>query len=290
MDDHHRDDEGTSDDGSGSPPLEGRGYAAGVRFAPSGQVVEVDTGTLRLRRGDRVLVDGDRGPTVGTVTLPPRRRRGSQRLPRAIRRADGRDLMREDTRLQRERRHRDATLEALRAHRPPLKLVKIDAEDDGARVTIFVATEERLDLRDLARRLSQPLQAQVEIRQIGARDEARAAGGLGVCGRELCCSSWLREFQAVALRMAKAQGLALNQSKLAGQCGRLKCCLRYEFQTYQELKKGLPAIGSQVQSVRGDGKVVAHNVLKRTVVVRRADDGINVEATLEDLVAPRNDG
>src|SRR5262249_56381398 len=101
--------------------------------------------------------------------------------------------------------------------------------------------------------------------QMGEGDEGRVAGGLGVCGRELCCSSWLREFQPVSVKMVKAQGLALNPSKLAGQCGRLKCCMRYEYQTYADLKRSLPAVGTQVESVKGNGQVVAHNLLQPTV-------------------------
>jgi len=127
------------------------------------------------------------------------------------------------------------------------------------------------------------------MKQIGERDETKATGGLGPCGRELCCSSWLREFAAISVKMAKEQDLALNHSRLAGMCGRLKCCLRYEFETYQALKKGLPRIGTTVQSVKGEGEVVGLNVLKRAVIVRRADDGIEVEATLEELVSAKPD-
>jgi len=127
----------------------------------------------------------------------------------------------------------------------------------------------------------------VEVKQIGARDETKVTGGMGPCGRELCCSSWLQEFQPVSVKMAKEQGLSLNPAKLAGMCGRLKCCLRYEFQTYVELRRGLPKVGARVSSVKGDGTIVRQNVLRQTVVLRRAEDEVEVEATLDDLVAPR---
>ena len=127
------------------------------------------------------------------------------------------------------------------------------------------------------------------MKQIGARDETKMLGGVGPCGRELCCSTWLREFQAVSVRMAKEQGLSLNPSKLSGMCGRLKCCLRYEYDTYLELRRELPKVGAEVTSLKGDGVVVRHNVLKQTAIVRRADDGVEVEVTLEDLVEKRAD-
>jgi cell fate regulator YaaT (PSP1 superfamily) len=126
------------------------------------------------------------------------------------------------------------------------------------------------------------------MKQIGNRDETKLLGGVGPCGRELCCSSWLREFSSVSVKMAKEQGLSLNPSKLAGMCGRLKCCLRYEYETYLELGRGLPPIGKAVESVKGNGIVTRHNVLKQTVMVRRDDDGVEVEALLEDLVVKKS--
>jgi len=262
----------------------------GVRFRPAGQIYDFDAGTLQLRRDDRVLVETERGPTLATVVVPPQRRQATRPLHRVVKKADARDLAREDRNLQRERELQRTVLGILGPRGGAYKLVKVESALDGSRVTAFVAAEERVDLRDVARELAETLHTRVEIKQIGSRDEAKVAGGLGVCGRELCCSSWLREFQPVSVKMVKAQGLALNPSKLAGQCGRLKCCMRYEYQTYVELKRGLPAVGTQVESVKGNGQVVAHNLLKQTVVVRRADDGVQVEANLEDLVTRRADG
>jgi cell fate regulator YaaT (PSP1 superfamily) len=156
-------------------------------------------------------------------------------------------------------------------------------------VTLFVAADDRLEVRDLVRDLGTLLQTRVDVKQIGARDETKVTGGVGPCGRELCCSSWLQEFQPVGVKMAKEQGLSLNPAKLAGMCGRLKCCLRYEYQTYVELKRGLPPVGKPAESVKGNGVVVRHNVLRQTVVVRRAEDNVEVEVTREDLVAKRPD-
>jgi len=268
-------------------PLDNR-WVVGIRFRPAGQIYDFDPNGLHLARYDRVLVESERGPSLGTVVVPPYRRPVNRALHRVVKKADARDLAREDRNLQRERELQGTVLEIL-GRDPSRKLVKVESALDGSKVTAFVAAEDRLDLREVARRIADTLHTRVEVKQIGARDEAKVAGGLGVCGRELCCSSWLREFQPVSVKMVKAQGLALNPSKLAGQCGRLKCCMRYEYQTYLELRRSLPAIGTQVESVKGNGQVIAHNLLKQTVMVRRADDGTQVEATLEDLVARRPD-
>jgi cell fate regulator YaaT (PSP1 superfamily) len=270
-------------------PIGRQHVIVGVRFRPAGQIYDFDPGGLQLQRGDRVLVETERGPTLATVVVPPRRRSVTRALHRVVKKADARDLAREDRNLQRERELQHTVLGILGGRGRQYKLVKVESALDGSRVTAFVTAEERLDLRDVARDLADALHTRIEIKQIGARDEAKLAGGLGVCGRELCCSSWLREFQPVSVKMVKAQGLALNPSKLAGQCGRLKCCMRYEYQTYVDLKRTLPAVGTQVESVKGNGQVVAHNLLKQTVMVRLGDDGTQVEATLEDLVARRAD-
>ncbi len=260
-----------------------------IRLQPGGPVREFDPAGLRLHRDDRVLVDTERGPLLGVVAAAPYPRPRQRGLPRVTKKADPRDLMREDRQLQRDRELMATVLGALGTLRGEGKLIKVESAADGSKVVVYLAAEERLELRDLLRELASVVRARVEVKQIGARDAAKVAGGLGVCGRELCCSSWLKEFQPVAVKMVKAQGLALNPSKLAGQCGRLKCCMRYEYQTYVELKRGLPAIGKEVESVKGNGRVVAHHLLKQTVVIRRSDGDGHVEATLDDLLQRRPD-
>jgi cell fate regulator YaaT (PSP1 superfamily) len=271
------------------PPSAEHPLIVGVRLRPGGQVYDFDPGPLILRRDDRVLIETERGPTLGTVVVPPARRPTTRRLSRVIKKADARDLAREDRNLQQERQLRATALEVLRHRRLPAKLVKVETAFDGSRVTVFLAAEDHLELREVVRDLGQAFGTRVEAKQIGARDEARVAGGVGVCGRELCCSSWLKEFQAVSVKMVKAQGLSLNPSKLAGQCGRLKCCMRYEYQTYVDMKRGLPAIGAMVESVKGNGKVVAQSILKQTVTIQLEGEGGRVDATLDDLVERRPD-
>jgi len=259
-----------------------------VRLRDGGTVYDFDAGALALRPHDRVLVETDRGPTLGTVIGVPLHRAIRRRLRRVIEVADVRDLAHEDRKGQRSRELLHAALRLVREQALPIKLVKIDRDDESGKATLVYTTEEKFQHRDLARAPSRALGMHVEMRHVGARDEARVAGGVGVCGRELCCSSWLKSFDGVSVKMAKAQNLSLNFSKLAGQCGRLKCCLRYEYQTYVDLKRGLPKIGARVESVQGAGTVVSQQLLKQTVRIRREDDEV-VEVTLEDLVEPRPD-
>ena len=188
-------------------PLETGALAVGVRFRPSGRIYDFDPGPLLLARDDRVLVETERGPALGTVVVPARVRQITRSLQRVIKKADARDLAREDQNLQRERQHYRAALELVRGRNLALKLVKAESAFDASKVTFFFAGEERIDLRDLGRELSDLLRTRVETKQIGARDETKSTGGVGPCGRELCCSSWLQEFQPVSVRMAKEQGL-----------------------------------------------------------------------------------
>lgn len=271
-----------------SQPTDSPPRVVAVRLRPAGAVYDFDAGDLPLRTHDRVLVETDRGPALGTVVAAPLHRLVRRRLRRVIEIAEARDLAHEDRQGQRARELLHAALRLVRDRALPIKLVKIERDDESGKTTLVYTSEEKLQHRDLARDLSHQIGLHLDMRHIGARDEARVAGGVGVCGRELCCSSWLRAFEGVSVKMAKAQNLSLNFSKLAGQCGRLKCCLRYEYQTYVELKRALPKIGAAVESVKGNGTVVAQELLRQTVRIRREDDEI-VEVTLEDLVERRPD-
>jgi cell fate regulator YaaT (PSP1 superfamily) len=262
--------------------------AVGVRFRTAGKIYDFETGIARLDVGDVVVVETDRGHGLGTVARPPvPLAAGSPHLQKVVRKADQRDLARHEGNAQREREAHRLCLTRIRERRMTMKLVKVDYLFDASKAVFYFCAEGRVDFRELVRDLAQALHTRIEMKQIGARDETKLIGGVGPCGRELCCSTWLREFQAVSVKMAKEQGLSLNPSKLSGMCGRLKCCLRYEYDTYLELRRGLPRVGAVVTSVKGDGEVVRQNVLKQTALVRRADDGVEVEVTLEDLVQKR---
>jgi cell fate regulator YaaT (PSP1 superfamily) len=261
-----------------------------VSLQPTGHLHSYLAGRIELRRGDRVLVESDAGTRVGTVEVEPHEAAHTldiAALRPVIRVAADDDLRIEEDNLGREARARRICLQRISERSLQMKLVNVDYTFDGRKAVFYFIAESRIDFRDLVRDLANTLRVRVEMKQIGARDETKVTGGVGPCGRELCCSSWLRDFDAVTVKMAREQGLALNPSRLAGMCGRLKCCLRYEFATYVELKRALPNVGKRIQSVKGDGKIVRQNILKQTVLIQRDEDGGVVEATLEDLVTAR---
>jgi cell fate regulator YaaT (PSP1 superfamily) len=261
-----------------------------VSLQQTGHLYNFLAGDAALRRGDRVLVESEAGTRVGTVEIEPHEPAHSIDLSAMrpiIRVASDDDFDVEKENLAREAHARRLCVDRIRTHRLQMKLVNADYTFDGRKAVFYFVAEGRVDFRDLVRDLANTLRVRVEMKQIGARDETKVTGGLGPCGRELCCSSWLRDFEAVTVKMARDQGLALNPSRLAGMCGRLKCCLRYEYATYVELKRALPNLGKRVQCVKGDGKVIRQNILKQTVLIQREEDGGVVEVTLEDLVASR---
>jgi cell fate regulator YaaT (PSP1 superfamily) len=261
-----------------------------VSLQQAGRLHNFLAGDRTLRRGERVLVESDAGARLGTVEIEPHEPANTidlSGLRPVIRIASDSDFHAERETLSREAEARRLCVEHIRERRIQMKLVNADYTFDGRKVVFYFVAEGRVDFRDLVRDLANTLRVRVEMKQIGARDETKVTGGIGPCGRELCCSSWLREFEAVTVKMAREQGLALNPSRLAGMCGRLKCCLRYEYASYVELKRALPNVGKRVQCVKGDGRVVRQNTLKQTVLIQRDEDGGVVEVTLEDLVTPR---
>ncbi len=274
-------------------PFEGRDNLpkiVAVSLQPVGRLHNYLAGALPLKRGERVVVDSEAGVRLASVEIEPHEPAMTldlSLLRPIIRIADQDDLSNEQETLQREAEARRLVLHRIQERRLQMKLVNAAYSSDGRKAVLYFMAENRLDLRDLIRDLANSLRVRIEVKQIGAREETKVTGGIGPCGRELCCSSWLRDFEAVTVKMAREQGLALNPSRLAGMCGRLKCCLRYEYATYVELKRNLPPLGHRVQCVKGDGKVVRHNILKQTVLIQREEDGGVVEASLEDLVDQR---
>ncbi|WP_333649685.1 PSP1 domain-containing protein [Candidatus Binatus sp.] len=261
-----------------------------VSLQQAGHLYNFLAGERTLRRGERVLVESEAGARVGTVEIEPHEPAHSidlSALRPIIRIASDSDFQAERETLSREAHARRLCVERIREGRIQMKLVSADYTFDAHKVVFYFVAEGRVDFRDLVHDLANTLRVRVEMKQIGARDESKVTGGLGPCGRELCCSSWLRDFEAVTVKMAREQGLALNPSRLAGMCGRLKCCLRYEYASYVELKRALPNVGKRVQCVKGDGRVVRQNTLKQTVLIQREEDGGVVEVTLEDLVTSR---
>ena len=244
---------------------------AGVRFVPGGRIQWCDAGDADYRHGERVMVDAERGARLAWIAVPPTRRAVRDRaMRRVIRRAGDQDL-RGEVAGDADRAHAlRVAKDKAAALRLALKVFRVEVLGQlgrGARVNVYYTTDERLDLRDFIRDVSQTIGGRIELRQLGVRDEAKAVGGIGSCGLTLCCTTWLPDFVPVSIKMAKDQGLVLSPTKVSGQCGRLKCCLVYEQAAYAELRKGLPKLGKRVIAARGEGRVVEVDVLRQRIRV-----------------------
>ena len=242
----------------------------GVRFRSAGKLYHFDPGELACTRLDSVVVETANGTEIGRVVTEPMDKPPEDvtlPLRRILRKATGEDRARQSQ----NKAKAEAALALCRRRVAELGLamraMDADVAFDGARVTISFTADDRVDFREIVRDLAQQLHTKVEMRQIGARDEAKALDGIGPCGQQLCCTRWLTEFKPISIKMAKLQGLALNPGKLAGVCGRLKCCLRYELENYAEGTRPLPRIGATVHTADGEGRVVSVSVLERKVSV-----------------------
>jgi cell fate regulator YaaT (PSP1 superfamily) len=243
---------------------------AGVRLRPGGRSMTCDAGNLALEVGTPVMIQSERGPELGIVTVAPARRPTRGRVPRILRIANDRDRERADSDHSKGADAVDVAREVVRGLGLDIKMFHADVLG-GGRIVLFFASEARVDFRDLVRELSNRLRARVELRQVGVRDEAKMVGGIGSCGRELCCSTFLPRFAPISIKAAKNQNLALTPSKVSGQCGRLKCCLVYEEATYVEAAKKLPRIGKRVETPDGVGKVIDLDILRGRVRVMYQD-------------------
>lgn len=243
----------------------------GVRFREAGKLYHFDPGQLDLHRLDRVVVETGHGVDMGRVVTEPLERDDDDAptpsLRRILRKATEDDLDHQRANRGEAQAALEAAKRRARALNLDMRLVDAEMTLDRGKLTLFFTAEDRVDFRALARDLADELRVHVELRQIGARDEAKMIDGIGPCGERLCCSRWLTEFQPISIKMAKLQNLALNPGKLAGACGRLKCCLRYEVETYERGQRDLPRVGATVFTRAGEGRVVATNVLTRTVSV-----------------------
>lgn len=248
--------------------------AAAVVFAPGQPIMYFRRDKLNVVPGDMVVARLERGIDLGRVTrlvsLPADQAKSMRPL---LRRATDRDLRR---RQQQDSRRQDALRKCqqkIAEHGLPMRLIDCYYTLDGRRLVFYFAAEGRVDFRALVRDLARMFRCRIELRQVGVRDHAKLLGGIGPCGRPLCCAQFLHSFDPVSIRMAKEQGLALNPAKLSGLCNRLMCCLLFERDTYEELGRDLPRVGDTVPTPRGAGKVEAVNVLSRRITVHFEEGG-----------------
>jgi cell fate regulator YaaT (PSP1 superfamily) len=258
----------------------------GVAFKRPGKTYHFDPDDLKLSLGDRVIVKTAKGVELGEIVSHAHEvpeREISRPLKKVVRKANEDDL-------DKRRRHEEREAESLKLaqkkvaeHRLPMRLVEADQAFDESKLTFYFTAENRIDFRELVKELAGRFKTRIELRQIGVRDKARMVGGLGQCGQNLCCNVFLSDLNPVSIRMAKEQNLPLNPLKISGVCGRLMCCLRYEFEAYKDFNKRAPRKGACVETCDGHkGCVVERNVLRERVKIQ-GEDGKRTEVNLADL-------
>jgi cell fate regulator YaaT (PSP1 superfamily) len=265
-------------------------YLIGVRLHATAPADDYRVGDLELHVGDLVVVETGAESAVGEVRRPRRARPEAKKdraYPRVLRVATEAEVRAYRERRGREERAIDTAQQVARSRGLRMKVVDVEMHPVARRVTVYFNAEERIDFRELVRDLARELRARVEMRQIGARDTTRVLDGIGPCGRQLCCSSHLRRFEPISVKMAKAQDMPLTDNRLLGNCGRLKCCLLYEFSTYEELRSRLPRVNTPCQASCGGGgcmtgKVRSIRILKQSIVVG-FPDGTEAEVPLDQV-------
>jgi len=257
----------------------------GIRFKPAGKIYEFDCGAFVLSLGENVIVETEKGLGFGVVALPPvamEQRTSKKPLKKVYRLASAEDFKRVEQNLDLEKRAYTFCLECIKKQRLQMNLFSVESTFDASRLTFFFTADGRVDFRQLVKALVKEFRVRIEMRQVGIRNQAKMCGGLGRCGREICCSAFIEKFEPVSIRMAKKQGLSLNPTKISGQCGRLMCCLTYEDDTYRQLSKNFPKIGKILKLQDGKGKVIRHNIIGNRLAVRM-ENGQEVELALDQI-------
>ncbi len=243
----------------------------GVRFKDVGKIYYFDPDGKKLVKGDKVIVETARGIECGEIVIENIEKPDEQivkPLKLVIRKATEDDIRTIENNRKKEKDASRICLEKIAKHKLDMKLVDVEYTFDGGKILFYFTADGRVDFRELVKDLASVFRTRIELRQIGVRDESKMLGGLGMCGREFCCSSFLGEFQPVSIKMAKEQGLSLNPVKISGTCGRLMCCLKYEQDSYEHLLRVTPKPGAIVETDEGRGTVIENNLLTGMLKVR----------------------
>ena len=259
----------------------------GVRFKKAGKIYYFDPAAYILNVGEYVIVETARGVEYGEVVVPMREVGEHDvvlPLKQVVRPADERDRIQVEENTDESKRAFDLATSKILEHKLEMKLVDVEYTFDRNKIIFYFTAEGRVDFRELVKDLASVFRTRIELRQIGVRDEAKLLGGIGPCGRMLCCSTFLGDFEPVSIKMAKDQNLSLNPTKISGLCGRLMCCLKYENDNYEIAKEGMPDMGDKISTPEGEGKVIGLNVLERLIQVYLLEHERTVEYTLDELL------
>ena len=254
----------------------------GVRFKENGKVYHFDPAEFAPEKGTFVIVETARGLEYGEVVVPPADIPDEELvspLKKVVRLATPADAKQVEQNRRREKEAYDICLKKIEKHKLEMKLIHVEYSFDGNKILFYFTANGRVDFRELVKDLASVFRTRIELRQIGVRDEAKMMGGLGVCGRPLCCATFLSDFHPVSIKMAKEQNLSLNPSKISGTCGRLMCCLGHEQECYEALNKVTPPVGSVVKTPRGNGVVASSALLKGLLKVKLDGEDENTLAT-----------
>ncbi|MFH1077586.1 MAG: regulatory iron-sulfur-containing complex subunit RicT [Pseudomonadota bacterium] len=258
----------------------------GIKFRQEGKVYDFDSRPYILDRGCHVMVETERGLCFGTVCTPTHDVEEGDKtrndLKKIFRPATEEDIDRHRKNLDQERKGYLSCLKLVKEFNVEMNLVDVEMHFDGNKMVFYFTAEGRIDFRDLVKRLVKELGTRVEMRQIGVRHKAKICGGMGRCGREVCCVSLFDQFFTVSVKMAKIQGLSLNPTKISGSCGRLMCCLSFEYDIYRRLIKDLPSCGSLVETTRGRGRVIQQEIFKNCVIVQ-FEDGTTASLSTKEI-------
>ena len=246
----------------------------GVRFRKPGKVYFFDPDKLNIEKGQKVIVETSQGQEIGDVTTGVREIEESSLtapLKKVIRIATPKDIQIDEANREKEKEAFKIAQEKIKKYKLDMNLTEVEYKFDNSKIIFFFTADGRIDFRELVKDLAAVFRTRIELRQIGVRDEVRKIGGNGVCGRELCCCSFLDNFEAVSIKMAKEQNVSLNPSKISGNCGRLMCCLKYEQDVYEDKLKRLPKIGAIVKTEDGEGIVDSIQTLREIIRVKFKD-------------------
>jgi cell fate regulator YaaT (PSP1 superfamily) len=272
---------------SGTSTIEKIVTIVGMRFRPAGRIYYFDPQGASYSTGQYVIVETSRGVEAGRVVIASKKlaeRELSDPLKPVLRLANEDELRMMLSFKGKEKEALVQCAQQVQQHNLPMKLVEAEYTFDGSRLTFYFTADERVDFRVLVRDLAATFRTRIELRQIGARDQAKLQGGVGMCGKTLCCSSWISDFGVVSIKMAKEQDLPLNPSKISGVCGRLLCCLAYENDNYVQTKQNMPQVGTLLDTPGGQGKVVAINVPKESVEVM-LESGVIIQVPLKQQLS-----